>query len=492
MKSFTFLALALTGLLASCSTPPGGSWESRLHSDLDRMADKLTATLKPWPVPKRIFRVDDFGAIADGQAVNTKAINRAIETCSTNGGGVVLFSHGDYVSGTIDLRSGVMLEIAAGTRLLGSTNLADYPDRIAKRPTVMDSNMGMNQSLIFAEGCDRIGIRGAGEINGRGSKRNFPGKVTIGPTPGRPFLLRFIDCRRIVMDGITLKDSPCWMENYLNCEDVILQNLKVENQANGNNDGIDLDGCRNVIVRNCFISSEDDGLCFKGASLRPMENVLIENSKFYSSCSAIKFGTDSQGDFRNILLRNLEAGGPSADMRALAHHRAITGIGWESVDGGTVENVLVTNVHLIRTETPLFLRLAQRGRVRPEMPKPGPGKVRHLVFEDITSEDNGVRGSVFSGIPGARIEDVVVRRVKISMAGGGAAIPVGTVIPEQVSTYPESSSFGAQLPAYGFWVRHARNVQFIDVSVTPQVPDARPPFASGGDTENLTVDGKPF
>ena len=172
------------------------------------MADKLTAALKPWSVPPRVCRAEDFGAVADGQSINSQAINHAIQTCAANGGGVVLFSKGDYVSGTIDLKSGVMLELAAGARILASTNLADYPERVARRRTVMDSNMDMRQSLIFAEGCERIGIRGAGEINGRGTHENFPGKQTIGPTPGRPFLLRIIDCKQVVLDGITLKIRP--------------------------------------------------------------------------------------------------------------------------------------------------------------------------------------------------------------------------------------------------------------------------------------------
>jgi polygalacturonase len=232
MNRSALITIVLAVIISGCSTFPRAAWETRLHSNLNQMADQLTATLKPWCVPARVFRVEDFGAVADGRSINSQAINRAIETCAATGGGVVLFSKGDYVSGTIDLKSGVMLEVPAGARLLASTNLADYPDRVAQRRTVMDSNMDMRQSLIFAEGCERIGIRGAGEIDGRGTRENFPGKQTIGPTPGRPFLLRIIDCKQIVLDGITLKDSPCWMQNYLNCEDLILQNLKVESQVN--------------------------------------------------------------------------------------------------------------------------------------------------------------------------------------------------------------------------------------------------------------------
>ncbi len=143
--------------------------------------------------------------------------------------------------------------------------------------------MGMNQSLIFAEGCTNISLCGEGTIYGRGTKDNFPGLETIGATPGRPFLIRIIDCRQVHIQGLFMKDSPCWMQNYLHCEDLLIEGIRVENQSNSNNDGCDIDGCRRVIVRNCHINSEDDALCFKGAAQRPTEEVLVEDCQLYST-----------------------------------------------------------------------------------------------------------------------------------------------------------------------------------------------------------------
>jgi len=204
------------------------------------------------------------------------------------------------------------------------------------------------QSLIYAENCDRIGIRGAGVIDGRGTRENFPGKNDIGAMPNRPFLIRMVECRNIVIDGITLKDPASWTQNYLNCENLILQGVRVNSLSNWNNDAFDIDGCRNVIVRDCSSRSVDDGLCFKGAGLRTLENVLVENSEFRTPCNAIKFGTDSQGDFRNILIRNVTIGGTPAP--ALHKSRvSISGISLQSVDGGTLENILVTGVRMDST-----------------------------------------------------------------------------------------------------------------------------------------------
>ncbi len=487
------LAAALaTGLLgpllcaparaAPCTDTP--AWADQLRRELDAMAAGLTRTLRPWPVPKRIFRPEQYGHDGSQPArLATPAIQRAVDACAAAGGGVVLLGQGEYLSGTIDLRSGVMLEIGAGSSLLASTSMDDYPTRQAKRLTVQDSNMGMNQSLIFAEGCERVGIRGKGTIDGRGTQANFPGQETAGSTPGRPFLVRMLDCKNVVIQGIHMQNSPCWMQNYLNCEDLLIDGIHVENQVNHNNDGIDIDGCRRVIVRNSFINAEDDGLCFKGASQRPTENVLVENCQLFSTCNALKFGTDSQGDFRNILVRKVVLGGPSAAMPAMKRRKADGGISWETVDGGTVERVLVHDAHIVRSESPLFLRLGDRGRVRPEQPRPPAGTLRHIVFDRITGEDNGMRGSFFTGVGDKAIEHVLLRDVTIAMAGTAQPAARPADIPESPADYPDPHMFSTVMPAYGLWTRHLRHLHLVRVRFTSTAADARPMLLqdAGGD-----------
>jgi len=506
MKHATLSAFLLFSMICGCEAQNGPVWENELRNKLNLMADHLTATLTPWKVPDKVYRVEDFGAVADGATVNSEAINRAISVCSKEGGGVVLFSKGDYVTGTMDLKSGVMLEITTNAQILGSTNHVDYPARIPKRPTVMDSNMSVKYSLIYAEGCERIGIRGGGKIDGRGAPAFFP-KRNHTEDEARPFLIRVIDCRKVVVEHVSLVNSATWLQDYLNCEDLILQGITVFNHNNVNNDGIDVDGCRNVIVRDCVLDSDDDALCFKGASFRPCENVLVEHCRFYSTASnALKFGTDSQGDFRNVLVRDVELGksrGPAREgdptfIRAqVVKVGPTSAIAWEVVDGGVLENVLVSNARINGARVPLFLRLGNRGRVLPGMPKPKPGILRRVIFENCTSEEREYCiASHFSGIPSAKIEDVVVRNMSIRSIGGGKAQPVGEVVPELEADYPEAGMFfwpyKHGTPAYGFWVRHATGVHFFNVTVCLENPDERPCFMSGGDTENITVDGKPL
>lgn len=456
-----------------CSTQPP-PWASELSRDLEAMARELTARLQPWKGPDLVLTPEDFGHRA-GDALATRAIQAAIDSAAQRGGGTVRLAHGDYVSGTLDLRSHTRLEVSKGARLLGSLNIADYPARVAARPTVMDSNMGVTQSLIFAQGCQDIGLCGEGTIDGRGTQRNFPGTESIGATPGRPFLIRILDSQRVHVQGLHLKDAACWMQDYLNCEDLLVEGITVDNQANFNNDGLDIDGCRRVIVRDCLISSEDDALCFKGASERAMEQVLVERCRLYSSCNALKFGTDSQGDFRRVLARDLEIGGPSPEMRALHRRRADSGVSWEVVDGGVVEDVLATHIRIVRAESPLFLRLGDRGRVRPAEPRPAPGHLRRIVFEHISGSDNGARGSYFMGLPDRPIEDVVIQDLDLAAsAPAPTAVPDEKTIPEHRADYPDSPMLGTVAPAYGLWVRHLRNLTLIRVTFVPGLGDPRP------------------
>jgi hypothetical protein len=468
----TRLAAAARNAATNCT---GGLplWATRLRTELESMARDLTARLHPWAGPGLVLEPEAFGH-RSGDTLSTRPIQAAIDSVARRGGGTVRLSRGDYVSGTLDLRSNTRLEIGKGARLLGSLDLADYPPRIATRRTMMDVVTGVTQSLIFAQNCRNVALAGEGLIDGRGSRQNFPGNESITGLPGRPFLIRVLDCRGVHVEGLRLKDSAAWMQNYLHCEDLLIEGIHVENQANFNNDGIDIDGCSRVIVRNCFINSEDDGICFKGSSQRPTEDVLIESCRVYSTSNALKFGTDSEAPFRRVLARNLELGGPAAKLRALRRRSAESGISWESVDGGTVEDVLATGIHIVRAGSPLFLRLGDRGRTTPGQPPPRPGRLRRIVYDQITGDDNGPRGSYFMGLPDHPIEDVVIRdlRLKVNPAQGRA--PAESAIPELAGVYPDAAMVGNLAPAYGLWTRHVRNLTLESVAFVPTSADPRP------------------
>ena len=461
--------------------------EAKLHSaeQLRNKLEMMAQTLRKLPNVKDYnVRLTPEEVGYGGEGMATLFIQKAIDAVAEQGGGTVVLQKGEYVSGTLVLRSNVRLYIEEGCRLLGSTRLEDYEEHIALRRTVMDTNMGMNQSLIYAEGCDNISICGKGMIDGQGTQNHFPGEETVHGTPGRPFLMRIIDCSNVHMKDITLKDAACWMQNYLNCENVVLEGIHVENQANYNNDGIDIDGCRNVWIHHCYVSSGDDALCFKGASQKNCECVLVEDCTFYSSCNALKFGTDTQGDFRDILIQNCKLSGMTEEMRHIKNLAADSGISIEMLDGGAVENVYIRNIEMEHCLSPLFMRLENRGRVKPEDEKPPIGTIRNIVIENVTGNDCGPRGSYFLGVPEKCIEDVILKNIVIHQKVTQKPITNENDFDEMYGVYPDAHMIDqiGDAPAYGLWTRHVKGIILYSYQVIPDGVDERPLIVAVNDS----------
>ena len=489
--------MALLPLFSAIANPKDGirDWEKIMKNDLTRMADNLDRTLKPWSVPDRVFMVEDYGAVGDGVTLNTKAIQAAIDDCSLKGGGRVMFTKGEYVTGTIKLKSGVMLEITQGMKILGSTDLKDYPDCVAQRKTVMDTHMDITQSLIFAEGCEQVGITGPGTIDFRGTRENFPGAETVAKLPGRPFGMRFIDSKQIHIYNVNLTQSASWMQDYLNCEDLIVDGVNNFNQTNFNEDGLDIDGCYRVIVRNCFFNVYDDSMCFKGASLRTTSDILVENSTFHSLCNGFKWGTDSQADFRRIVVRNCTLGGPVKGMPTFQprgeHTRSSTGITLTAVDGSDVEDVWFNNLTINNANCPFYFQIGTRSRLMPGMPRADIGRIERIVVENIKGTNNGIQGSLITGVKDRYVQDVIFRNIDLEMVGGAAPEAVTAEVGEHLKKYPDAFQFNPKtgLPAYGMWFRYARDIKLYNVNVTPLKADPRPKYGYGLQVGDIQEDG---
>ena len=448
-------------------------WCEEMKKSLLAMAGGLEKRECRWTGAETRFRPENYGY--EPSTVGTRAIQQAIDAAAENGG-IVCLENGEYLSGTLVLRSGVCLYIGPGACLKASTDLRDFPEMHAKRLTVQDTSMGMHQSLIFAEDCEHVALCGEGVLDGQGSPDNFPGEETAQGTPGRPFMIRMIDCRDVLVSGLTMKNSPCWMQNYLNCDRLTISGLTVRNHANYNNDGMDIDGCRDVLIRHCRVTSGDDALCFKGASMRPLERVLVEDCDFYSACNAVKVGTDTQGDFRDVLIRRCRIGGLAEDPSGLKHACADSGVSLESEDGGTVERFWLEDIEMTRVWSPFFLRLENRGRVRPGDPAPGPGAIRQVLFEHIRGTGNGPRGSYILGIPEARIRDILFRDIELRQKPYTGEVRPAAEYPEFTGLYPDAhmiDGFGPA-PAYGLWVRHADGIVLDRYRIIPEGEDSRP------------------
>lgn len=448
-----------------------------------------------------VFNVRDFGATGDGRTLDTTSLNRAVEAAAAAGGGTVLVPAGRFLTGTIQLKSNVAFSIGPGAVIVGSTRIADYPENPPPepvdtapfrrlRPRYPDALEYGRFAIFAAAGQSNVRITGEGAIEGNGDHPNFSKKelVARGLTrqeahARRPFGLSFVRCREVRVDGVTLRNLASWTQSYLDCDGVVVDGVTVDSAGEDrNNDGIDIDGCRNVRVVNSRFRTGDDAICLK-SSFAPCENIVVANCVIHSRVNAVKFGTASNAGFRAVAVTNL-----------VIEHAAAAGIALEVVDGGELDGVVISNLVMNEVGAAIFLRLGDRGRswMRPE--DHVVGTLRNVSISNVTARvftryDGRPLASAISGIPGHGIENVNVSHVRLLVLRDcPRELTQGltmAAIPEVEADYPEYAMFGS-LPAYGFYVRHARGIVFDNVDVSYAATDFRPAFFAD-DVQDLTL-----
>ncbi len=431
----------------------------------------------------RDYVITDYGAHNDTTVLSTAAVQQCIDLCSEAGGGRVVVPAGNYKIGTIILRSHVHLHLESGATLYGSTDLNDYL-RVKSSYISLRTNTETIQ-LIYADDVAHVTIDGYGTIDGRG--RGFPKLTWNDEGITRPHLLRFIQSHDITVKDITLKNSGCWMQHYLACDRLRIDGIKVTNRNNYNNDALDLDGCHDVIVSNMIADSDDDGITLKSTSPRLCEDITIQNCIVSSHCNAVKLGTETNGGFKNINIRGIVIK-PSTDQKEKFFGQWIgtSALSLEIVDGGVMENVSVSDLTVTGTESPIFVRLAHRGRgytFTHSSSKPDSiqqkGQMRGIYINNVRVKEAGRYGCSITGLPGQLVEDVHVSHVSISHQGGitkGELKEIETALrDEKAAAYPEATMWGP-LPAKGFYVRHAKGIAFDHIDIHTTQTDARPEF----------------
>ena len=419
------------------------------------------------------YNIVDFGAKNDTTVLSTLAIQQAIDQCSKDGGGRVVVPAGMFKTGTLVLKSHVDLHLEMGATLYGSTRLEDYTP--LKPAYVSLRTQGETVQLIYADRASNISISGFGTIDGRGAAFKKLSWNDEGIT--RPHLLRFIECQDITVSDVTLRNSGCWMQHYLACDRLRITGIKIFNRNNYNNDALDLDGCHDVVVSDIIADSDDDGITLKSTSPRLCENIVIRNCIVSSHCNAIKLGTETNGGFRNINISDCVVH-PSADQSSQffgdPSKRGTSVISLEITDGGTLENVHVSNIVAEGTESPIFIRLGNRARgYAKDVPVSKIGTIRGVHLQNITVNGAGQTGCSITGLPDHLVENIWLTDITIHQQGGCGEVAVPE--DEKEKDYPEATMWGV-LPAKGFFVRHARQVTFHHINITTTLPDARPDF----------------
>ena len=443
--------------------------------------------------------ITNFGAVPDGKTLCTYAIQSAIDYVSKKGGGRVIIPKGRFLSGSIEMKSGVELHIEKGGVLLGSPNSKHY------------YKLKRWVGFVLAHGQNNIAITGEGEIDGQGrqvalhidslfyagqidsARYNF---VEMRPKYYlRPQLIEFVKCKNIQVKNVTLKNAACWVQTHDRCENIVIDNVRTESDAYWNNDGIDIQDCKNVRVTNCFVDSADDGICLKSQSSDYLcDSIYIDNCTVRSSASAVKFGTVSHGGFKNVVIKNIKV-----------YDTFRSAIAIEVVDGGTLDNVLIDSVTATNTGNAIFIRLGERTK------KASMGILKNVTIKNVKVEvaferpdyAYEIRGpalpffhntfpSSITGIPGHRVHNVTLENIEIIYPGRGnnglANAPLSRLdfIPENISHYPEFSMF-KELPAWGFYVRHVEGLNFKNIKMSIKEADYRPAFVFD-DVKNVNIE----
>ncbi|MDD5502244.1 MAG: glycosyl hydrolase family 28 protein [Candidatus Thermoplasmatota archaeon] len=452
------------------------------------------------------FNVRDFGATGDGAALDTKAINAAVDNCSKAGGGIVYLPAGTYISGSIHMKSNVTMKFDKDATLLGTRDISQY-DPYEKRPnTYQDaSHSFFHHSFIWGENLTNIAFIGPGTIDGNEAFDATP--LGEGPPQEPAWIMRDLLyrsdsiynrgpkpialklCTNILIKDIMIKNAPDEAILMAGCDNVYIDGYVARDV---NVDGIDPDCCHNVTITNAEIKSFDDAVAVKATYAlgykRSTENLTFKNSLISNVINAFKIGTESSGDFRNILFDSCVARDP---MRA--NPTAVSGgIVMMSQDGGILDGICYSNLTLINVECPIFVRLGNRMRGPPNATSTAIGSVRNAVISNVEATTwAGIATSSITAVEGYTLDGgVKLSNINITVRGGYPRAMTDAPVPEireSDGVYPDPQ-FIVTLPvAYGFFVRHVKGIEFHNISLGFTLPDQRAGMVCE-DVENILID----
>ncbi len=432
----------------------------------------------------------DYGAKGDGQTVDTKAIQKAIDACHRSGRGKVTIHSGTFLSGTIRLKSHVTLDIGAGAVLKAANNVDEFPVTKSKYPSYKGKYV-TNKMLIYAEDAENIGITGRGTIDGNGHHW-AEGPYGSPSFSLRPRIIHFRGCDNILIRDVTLRNSASWVQSYQSCSNLLIEGITVDSRPNKdiekprfataqgrNNDGLDIIDCRGVRITNCFINSGDDGICLK--SLSPEEacrDIIISNCIVTTNASGIKIGTETAGGFRDILIQN-----------CVVYDTRVGGISLMTVDGAGLERITISNISMRNIKgSAIFIRLGIRNRTYRKDAAVKKPFLKDIMIDNIqgTGISSGYGCSV-TGITDLPVENITLSNINLEFKGGGKAEDAGRRIPELEKGYPNGTMFGT-LPAYGFYIRHVKNLTLENIRLRFTAEDHRPALVCE-DVESLDLSG---
>ena len=452
------------------------------------------------------YSVKDFGAVADGVSLDTQAVQKAVDFCSENGGGIVYFDRGRYVLSTIFLKDNVHIRFEDGTVILGSLNFYDYAQQEEiTYPIYQDaSHTYFHLSMFVGLGVKNISFTGKALIDMR-SVWDEDGVRGSAIKHRGPKCIALKNCDNIQITDLEINNVTDLAIYFAGCNKVDISRIKMRVYI----DGISPDNSKEVTITDCDIETGDDGIVFKSSytlnKIDICKNIKVSNCKIKSRCNAIKFGTETNGGFEDILMENIQI-----------RETRITGISIESVDGAIIDGITLKNIDMVNVNAPIFIHIGRRMR--------GPqgralGKIRNITLENITAkgpyepyeviawnyfsykdgdtyqepwnfgiaesfndgEDNMTKDSAWQmtsnicGLPESPLENITLRNIKLQLDGGVKECK--REVPEEpICDYPEVFVYGRILPAKGIYFRHINGLTLENCTAETYREDCREEF----------------
>ncbi len=447
----------------------------------------------------KVIDIRDYGADVHNSD-NAVFINKAIADAQKTGA-VVLVSGGDFVTTTVILKSGVTLFIERGSALCANTSGIGYEEFGA---------------VLFAENEKNITLTGGGKIKGNGHlfgrkpvalsnntspadyidviemRRDYRSQIRFAHESkyGSPVIIK--NCKYVAVDNFIIENSAYWSFKVSNSSNVSVKNLIINNNRNvANADGIDLSGSSDISIRHCFISTADDGIVLKNAiwlgNIKPMENINISDCEIISRTNAVKVGTETTFDIKNINISNCKL------FMTDLYPGSVSGISLEACDGSVLSNVKIRNIEMDRCTCPIFIRMANRNRAGTvnaqsanaiEFSKKAEkgasseknrfdmlSQIRDIAIENISAKQAEIP-VIIAGFKQKgkvkRVENITLRDINITYADIPETMDRRLFIPEYSREYPEGWRF-RNLPAYALWARHVKNLKITNFNcIHPQ------------------------
>jgi polygalacturonase len=421
------------------------------------------------------FDISRFSVCGDGVTICTAILQNAIDECAISGGGTVFIPSGVYVTGTLWMRSNVTLHLDAGAKLLGAPDVLAFPIWVSQWEGTATAT---HAALICGEGLENIAITGRGTIDGGGLMwwNLFRDKKL---SHVRPRLIRVINCRNVLIDGIALVNSPFWTLNPVACDNVTISRVTVKNPPDSpNTDGINPDSCSNVRISDCYIDVGDDCVTIKSGSeedgramLRASENITITNCTMLHGHGGVVIGSETSGSVRNVVISNCVFCGTDRGIRLKSRRGR----------GGVVEDVRVDNLIMDEVLCPLVINLfyvcgaEESSNVHDRAAHPvnaGTPRIRRLRFSNISARRVKYAAAFMLGLPEMFVEDVIFDGISVYLdptnAGGGSPAMAAGVV---------------DMCRAGFVIKNARMVKLRNIDVHHQLG----PAVSIGDADDVAI-----